>query len=197
MWFYARAHALAPIAGKGQAFAGSYHVFYGGAKRSIAMHIGCNGTVTQPGIFTDLLYFNNVRAVCGQARDASATMYIMNTHGIGKYECLWKIGDNLRGSHYFSTHAYYDGLYSGRLNLSRVPKSNVFRFFNRFSRRYFSFFEVLEATIHKKCYHGPGMDATRDAPPPPWRQVPGNVFRFFNRRCFHGCQCGTRQQRKI
>lgn len=34
-------------------------------------------------------------------------MYVMNTHGAGKYECLWEEGDNIVGSHYTGPNAFW------------------------------------------------------------------------------------------
>ena len=71
------------------------------------MIIGCDSSATQPGIFTDRLHFANVGSKCTQARDAQATMYILNTHGVGKYECLYRDGASLVGSHYWDTDTFW------------------------------------------------------------------------------------------
>jgi len=71
------------------------------------MIISCDGTVTQPKIFTDKLHFDNVRSKCSQSRDSGATMYIEKTHGARKYECLKKVGTTLKGSHYTNTNEFW------------------------------------------------------------------------------------------
>ena len=71
------------------------------------MVIGCDGSATQPSIFSDRLHFDNVGSKCTQDRDALATMYILNTHGSGKYECLYRDGNSLVGSHYTGPDRYW------------------------------------------------------------------------------------------
>ena len=41
------------------------------------MIISCDGSVTQPGIFTDELRTDNVDDKCDQSRDEDATMYVV------------------------------------------------------------------------------------------------------------------------
>lgn len=89
-------------------YAGVYAVFYRGRQRSTDMTIDCNGKATQKRIFSENLHFSGVKAKCSQARDAKATMYILNTHGKNKYECLRRSGEaNLQGSHYIGPNRFW------------------------------------------------------------------------------------------
>ena len=87
--------------------AGEYSVSYLGVSQSANMFIGCDNGATKPGIFVDRLHFTDVATQCSQSRDSEATMYILNTHGAGKYECLRRDGDTLKGSHYTQANNYY------------------------------------------------------------------------------------------
>ena len=69
-------------------------------KRNTGAVIDCDGIIEQLGIFKEPLQTQGVAQKCSQARDAKAILFVMNTHGAGKYECLWVDGDNLVGSHY-------------------------------------------------------------------------------------------------
>ena len=65
------------------------------------MIIKCDYTVTQLGIFTDSLHFDDVSTQCNSERDSQATMFILNTHGSNKYECLYQSKSGIiKGSHY-------------------------------------------------------------------------------------------------
>jgi hypothetical protein len=87
--------------------AGNFDVFYQGGQRSVGAVVDCSGIIEQPGIFKEQLQTEGVAQKCSQARDAKATFFVMNTHGAGKYECLWVDGDNLVGSHYTGPNAYW------------------------------------------------------------------------------------------
>ena len=65
--------------------------------------IGCNNGAAQPGIFADKLHVTGVSSKC----DAWATMYILNTYGTDKYECLYKEGSTLKGNHYIGPGVYW------------------------------------------------------------------------------------------
>ena len=92
---------------KGQ-MAGEYEVWYRNAQRSTNMHIGCDNSAEQPGIFTDSLHFDNVKTKCSQSRDSFATMYILDTHGSGKYECLYQSDANtIKGNHYTGPNQFW------------------------------------------------------------------------------------------
>ncbi|CAK0901714.1 unnamed protein product, partial [Prorocentrum cordatum] len=99
------------------AYAGEYEVWYRSARRGTDMLIGCDDTATQPGIFTDSLHFDNVAELCTDARDAGATVSILNTFGAGKYECLHRDGDTLRGSHYTGVGQYWGTIEYRLINL--------------------------------------------------------------------------------
>jgi len=99
---------VAPIVKGTSPYAGVYAVFYRGRQRSTDMTIDCNGKATQKRIFSENLQFSGVKAKCSQARDAKATMYILNTHGKNKYECLRRSGEaNLQGSHYIGPNRFW------------------------------------------------------------------------------------------
>jgi hypothetical protein len=87
--------------------AGEYHVWYRGAQRSVGAHVGCDGSISQPGIFADSLHTTGVREKCRQDRDSKATFVVYNTHGRGKYECLWVEGSNIVGHHYTGDQRYW------------------------------------------------------------------------------------------
>ena len=67
------------------------------------MVIGCDGSASQPGIFTEKVHFSNVHKKCG----GGFTMYVLKTHGAGKYECLKKSGTSLKGKHYIGPNRYW------------------------------------------------------------------------------------------
>merc|ERR1711907_351469 len=99
---------VAPIVKGTSPYAGVYAVFYRGRQRSTDMTNDCNGKATQKRIFSENLQFSGVKAKCSQARDAKATMYILNTHGKNKYECLRRSGEaNLQGSHYIGPNRFW------------------------------------------------------------------------------------------
>ena len=88
-------------------YAGEYSVWYKGSKRRTNMYIYCDNTVEQPGIFTDRLHIGDVKKSCSQGRDNKATMFIENTHGKGKYECLRIVDEStLSGHHYTGFNRY-------------------------------------------------------------------------------------------
>ena len=89
--------------------AGEYAVWYKNAKRSTNFIVNCDSTATQPGIFTDALRYDaaGLAKYCSNLRDYKATIYILKSHGIGKYECIHKDGTTLRGTHYTSMNAYW------------------------------------------------------------------------------------------
>ena len=104
--------SVSDLPAQGQEYAGVYGVYYqrtGGRKgrRTTDMIIGCDISASQPGIFTDMLRFTDVGSKCTQGRDAQATMYILDTHGPGKYECLRPDGTSLVGSHYTGPNAFW------------------------------------------------------------------------------------------
>ena len=80
--------------------ASNFDVYYQGGKRNTGAVIDCDGIIEQLDIFKEPLQTQGVAQKCSQARDAKAILFVMNTHGAGKYECLWVDGDNLVGSHY-------------------------------------------------------------------------------------------------
>merc|ERR1712080_598590 len=92
-------------------YAGEYQVWYAGARRTTNMVIGCDNSVEQPGIFKDKLHFDQVKTQCDLERDAGSQVYILNSHGAGKYECLKQKGTGtgtlLVGSHYIGRHQYW------------------------------------------------------------------------------------------
>jgi len=118
-WAYSRAECRAcpPLIGRpgtgypslpgAAAHAGHYDVYYRGGKRSTGANFHCDGRIEQPGIFSEMPHTSNVAQKCSQPRDSKATMYVMNTHGAGKYECLWSEGGNIVGSHYTGPNAFW------------------------------------------------------------------------------------------
>ena len=91
----------------GQEYAGVYGVYYNGAPRTTNMIIGCDISASQPGSFTDMLRFTDVGSKCTQDRDARATMYVLGPHGPEKYECLYRDGTSLMGSHYTGPNVFW------------------------------------------------------------------------------------------
>jgi len=89
-------------------YAGEYEVWYGEDHRDTNMVIGCDNSVEHPGIFKDELHFDQVETHCDLERDAGSQVYILNSHGDGKYECLKRDGTSLVGSHYIGWHDYFD-----------------------------------------------------------------------------------------
>jgi hypothetical protein len=110
------------LADAGLSHAGTYDVYYRGGKRSVGAVMGCDGGIEQPGIFKDQLRTEGVREKCSQARDAKAIYYVMNTHGAGKYECLWPEGNNLVGSHYTGPNAFWGTIEYRSTSQSSCPK---------------------------------------------------------------------------
>eukprot|EP00440_Ansanella_granifera_P054738 gb/GFBE01059340.1/.p1 GENE.gb/GFBE01059340.1/~~gb/GFBE01059340.1/.p1 ORF type:complete len:433 (+),score=34.55 gb/GFBE01059340.1/:1-1299(+) len=92
-----------------QGIPGTYSVRYAveNQDRSVNMNIGCDFSASQPGSFTDSVHFVDVLSQCTESRDATATMFVLNTHGQGKYECLWRNGTSIVGNHYFENGQYW------------------------------------------------------------------------------------------
>ena len=93
-----------------EGYAGEYEVWYQGQKYNANMIINCDNTVIQPGLFHDALHFDGVSSKCNTERDAKSTIFILNTQGEGKHECLHKYDKYngvIGGNHYGSTGAYW------------------------------------------------------------------------------------------
>jgi len=87
---------------------GQYSVWYQGSQRAGGTNtITCDNKAGGYGYSNQAIHFDNVKSKCTQSRDALATMYILNTHGAGKYECLWQDGTTIKGSHYLGPNSYY------------------------------------------------------------------------------------------
>jgi len=86
--------------------AGEYTVWYKSEKRDTNMHIYCDYTVEQPGLFVDQLHFDGVHEKCTESRDSNATMFILDPHGLGTYECLWVEDTTITGSHYTGSNVF-------------------------------------------------------------------------------------------
>tara|TARA_B100000902_G_scaffold106653_1_gene108509 strand:+ start:584 stop:5302 length:4719 start_codon:yes stop_codon:yes gene_type:complete len=91
-------------------FAGTYDVWYNGEKRTTDMNLNCDGSLSQPGIFTDRLHSENVKNKCSTDWDSDKTLFIEKTHGANKYECVKIDGNNLIGSHYTGFEAYWGNI---------------------------------------------------------------------------------------
>lgn len=89
--------------GTGKSYAGEYGVRYGGRKRhGVVMVIDCSNRVSGNGGETKL-ELEGTDHLCGdERRDSKATMFLMNVHGNGKFECLWTLGEGttIYGNHY-------------------------------------------------------------------------------------------------
>jgi hypothetical protein len=99
--------AAAAVASPFASLAGQYTVWYRGGQRSTGAVVGCDGSISQPGIFSDSLHTADVRAKCRQDRDSKATFVVYGTHGAGKYECLWVEGSTIKGHHYTGDQVYW------------------------------------------------------------------------------------------
>ena len=61
--------------------------------------------MTQPGIFSDSLHFENVYHTCNQGRDGGTTIVIRKTHGPNKHECLRQLSNGvIKGDHYMPAY---------------------------------------------------------------------------------------------
>ncbi|CAK0802270.1 unnamed protein product [Prorocentrum cordatum] len=115
-------------------YAGEYEVWYQGARRDTNMIIVCDCSATQPGI-SDLLGLAPLRRRAG-GQPASLpvhgvgvyfdpvtlipwAMYILESHGEGKYECLGSSGSTISGNHYTAPNQYW-GSVEYRLMTSAV-----------------------------------------------------------------------------
>jgi hypothetical protein len=88
--------------------AGDYDVWYQGSQRGGAtITITCDNIAGGYGYSNQQIHLDNVKQKCGQSRDAQAYMYILNTHGSSKYECLWTEGTTVKGSHYTNTNQFW------------------------------------------------------------------------------------------
>jgi len=110
-------------------YAGEYEVWYQGARRDTNMIIVCDCSATQPGIFSDWLRFDDVPGVNRPASRCTGyfdpvtlipwAMYILESHGEGKYECLGSSGSTISGNHYTAPNQYW-GSVEYRLMTSAV-----------------------------------------------------------------------------
>jgi len=106
--------------------AGEWEVWYRGAQRSTNMWIYCDLTVEQPKIFDDQLHFDGVKDKCTNSWDSKATMYILDSHGIGKYECVWIIDENtISGSHYTGPNRYWGTIEYRRISTTSCSSSST------------------------------------------------------------------------
>jgi len=87
-------------------FAGTYEVWYRGAKRNENMNIDCENNLKGHG-GSSRLQFEGVKAKCHTTRDAAATMFSVGLHGAQKHECLHAEGTDLVGSHYDAPTRYW------------------------------------------------------------------------------------------
>jgi hypothetical protein len=93
-----------------QSYAGEYTVWYSGGQRSTNMLIECDNTVSQPGIFTDMLRHDADGLIAYCSSESQATMYILETHGAEKFECLWVDSINIVGSHYIRLNDKFESV---------------------------------------------------------------------------------------
>ena len=57
--------------------------------------------------FDELIKTKDIKSKCIEENDQDKTIYIENTYGQGKYECLKKEGDNIIGNHYFANKTLF------------------------------------------------------------------------------------------
>jgi len=100
------------------AYAGTYEVWYRGAKRSNIMTIDCNNAVSGNS-GNELIQFDDIASKCVFDRDAEATMFIPNLHGRGKFECLRPDGANIVGNHYTGPTSFWGTIEYRRISSFR------------------------------------------------------------------------------
>ena len=91
---------------------GKYDVSYrGDIRQGVTMEIN-DGKVRQTSTdgstkFDETVQTKDIKNKCTEENDQDKTFYIENTYGKGKYECLKKDGDNIKGNHYFANKTLY------------------------------------------------------------------------------------------
>jgi hypothetical protein len=91
---------------------GKYDVSYrGDIRQGVTMEIN-DGKARQKSTdgstkFDETVQTKDIKNKCTEESDQDKTFYIENTYGKGKYECLKKDGDNIKGNHYFANKTLY------------------------------------------------------------------------------------------
>ena len=91
---------------------GKYDVSYrGDIRQGVTMEIN-DGKVRQTSTdgstkFDETVQTKDIKNKCTEENDQDKTFYIENTYGKGKYECLKKDGDNIKGNHYYANKTLY------------------------------------------------------------------------------------------
>eukprot|EP00928_Gymnodinium_smaydae_P024609 TRINITY_DN19869_c0_g2_i2.p1 TRINITY_DN19869_c0_g2~~TRINITY_DN19869_c0_g2_i2.p1 ORF type:complete len:4265 (-),score=633.29 TRINITY_DN19869_c0_g2_i2:6-12800(-) len=121
---------------------GVYHIWYRGQRRYWPfLKVGCDGSVRHRAAHNSKFVTTGVSSKCKERRDSSATMYLTNVYGHGKYECLWRDGDNIRGSHYVkgwwwrSSYYFWGSAYYGLARRYQCQQAFAIKHYNEHGKK--------------------------------------------------------------